>query len=152
MEELSEKGFIAARILISMVFVLNAIGVIDQSIPANEMVERGVPGDLVPWLMLAGRALELAAGISLSLGVYPRLAALALLAFLVPATFVSHSFWMALGTKAFQPQLINFSKNVAIWGGLMFIASTSAQPGVRSRRSTNSQHVPSMAGGHERQV
>src|SRR5436305_6996369 len=107
MEELSEKGLVAARILISMVFVLNATGVIDQSIPAKEMIERGVPGQLVPWLMLAGRSLEFAAGISLSIGAYPRLAALALLAFLVPATFVSHSFWLAFETKAFQPQLIN---------------------------------------------
>jgi len=41
---------------------------------------------------------------------------------------VSHSFWLATGTPAFQGQLINFSKNMAIWGGLMFIAATPGQP------------------------
>jgi uncharacterized membrane protein YphA (DoxX/SURF4 family) len=127
MERFSPYGLITARILMSMVFLLNALGIIDQTIPAKEMVERGVPAQLAPWLMLVGRTLELIAGISLSLGVYPRLAALALLAFLVPATFVSHSFWLAFGTKALQPQLINFSKNVAIWGGLLFIAATSGR-------------------------
>jgi uncharacterized membrane protein YphA (DoxX/SURF4 family) len=134
MERFSTYAPVAARILMSIVFLLNAIGVIDQTIPAKEMVEVGIPAQLVPWLILAGRTLELVAGILLSFGAYPRLAALALLAFLVPATFVSHSFWLAFGTKAFQPQLINFSKNVAIWGGLLFIAGTSVQPGMSSLR------------------
>jgi uncharacterized membrane protein YphA (DoxX/SURF4 family) len=48
--------------------------------------------------------------------------------FLVPATFVSHSFWLAAGTPAFQGQLINFCKNTAILGGLLFIAATPGQP------------------------
>ena len=99
MERFSRDGVVAARILISVVFVLNAFGIIDQTIPAREMAEHGIPVDLVPWLMLAGRALELIAGVSLSLGLYPRFAALALLAFLIPATFVSHSFWVAYGTN-----------------------------------------------------
>ena len=48
---------------------------------------------------------------------------------IVPATFVSHSFWVAAGTPQFQGQLINCLKNVAIWGGgLIFIAGTSVQP------------------------
>jgi uncharacterized membrane protein YphA (DoxX/SURF4 family) len=128
MQRLSENSMIAARILISIVFLLNAVGIIDQTIPAKEMIDRGASPELAAWLMFAGRSIELVAGISLSLGLYPRLAALALIAFLVPATFVSHSFWLAFGTNAFQPQLINFSKNLALWGGLLFIASTSQQP------------------------
>jgi uncharacterized membrane protein YphA (DoxX/SURF4 family) len=47
-----------------------------------------------------------------------------LFAFLVPATFVPHSFWLAAGTPQFQGQLINFCKNIALWGGLIFIART----------------------------
>jgi len=47
---------------------------------------------------------------------------------LVPATLVSHSFWLAAGTPAFQGQLINFCKNTAILGGLLFIAATKGQP------------------------
>jgi uncharacterized membrane protein YphA (DoxX/SURF4 family) len=77
--------------------------------------------------MLFGRALELVAGIALAQGILPNLSALALLAFLVPATFVSHSFWLAAGTPAFQGQLINFSRNIAIWAGLLFIASSPGQ-------------------------
>ena len=69
-----------------------------------------------------------------ALGLFPRWCALALFAFLLPATFVSHSFWLAAGTPQLQGQLINFSKNVAIWGGLIFIAGTSIQPSLLPRR------------------
>ena len=121
---------VLGRVLISVVFILNALGIIDQSIPAHEMVERGAPPSLVPAMMLAGRAVELLAGLGLIWGVFPRLAALALVAFLVPATLISHSFWLSAGTPAFMGQLINFSKNVAIWGGLLFIAGSGGQPEV----------------------
>jgi len=142
-------GIVIGRILISVVFVLNGFGIIDQTIPAKELVEHGAPASLVPFIMLAGRALELTAGFALACGVLPRLSALALFLFLVPATFVSHSFWTAAGTSAFQGQLINFSKNVAIWGGLVFVASSLGQPALfpESRlskwaiRGRESQHV-----------
>jgi putative oxidoreductase len=121
---------VLGRVLMSVVFILNALGIIDQSIPAHEMVERGAPPSLVPAMMLAGRAVELLAGLGLIWGVFPRLAALALFTFLVPATLISHSFWLSAGTPAFMGQLINVSKNVAILGGLLFIAGSGGQPGV----------------------
>ena len=80
MKPISADAAIVARILVSIVFLLNAVGVIDQSIPAKEMGERGVPEALVPLLMFLGRSVELVAGLALALGVQPRLAALALLA------------------------------------------------------------------------
>src|SRR5216684_1704581 len=104
MEPLSRYGILIARVMISMVFLLNALGVIDQDIPAREMMERGAPSALVPVMMLAGRSVELA------------------------ATLVSHSFWLSAGTPAFMGQLINFSKNLAICGGLLFVGASSNQP------------------------
>jgi len=128
MERVSLNAAIVARMLVSIVFLLNALGIVDQAIPAKEMAERGAPEALVPLFMFFGRSVELVAGVALAFGVLPRLAALALLAFLIPATLVSHSFWLATGTPAFQPQLINFSKNLAICGGLLFIGATAEQP------------------------
>ena len=127
MERYNQYFVMSARILMSMVFLLNGFGIIKQAIPAKEMIERGVPPAIVPMAMLAARLLEVVAGFGLAIGIFPRWCALALFAFLVPATFVSHSFWLAAGTPQFQGQLINFSKNVAIWGGLIFIAGTSNQ-------------------------
>ena len=127
MEQSARYGLLTARILIAVVFLLNGFGIIDQSLPTRELAERGIPASLVPIIMLSGRALELIAGFTLALGILPRLSAIALLVFLVPATFVSHSFWLAAGTPAFQGQLINFCKNIAILGGLLFIAAAAGQ-------------------------
>jgi putative oxidoreductase len=138
MERYNQYFVMSARILMSMVFLLNGFGIIDQAIPAKEMIERDVPPAIVPMAMLAGRLLEVVAGFGLAIGIFPRWCALALFAFLVPATFVSHSFWLAAGTPQFQGQLINFSKNVAIWGGLIFIAGTSNQPSLLPRSERRS--------------
>jgi len=127
-EQSARYGLLTARVLIAVVFLLNGSGIIDQSLPARELVERGIPASLVPIMMLSGRALELIAGFTLALGILPRLSSIALFVFLVSATFVSHSFWLAAGTPAFQVQLINFCKNTAILGGLLFIAATPDQP------------------------
>jgi putative oxidoreductase len=134
MERLSTNAIRVARVLVAMVFILNAIGAIDQTIPTKEMMERGVPAAIAPAFMWAGRTLELVAGFALIFGLFPRVAALALLAFLIPATLISHSFWLATGTSAFMGQLINFSKNTAICGGLLFIGATSGQPSLLKRK------------------
>ena len=136
---------VVARLLVAVVFLLNGFGIIDQTIPAREMMERGVPGPIVPFAMFAGRILEIVAGFGLALGLFPRLCALALFAFLVPATFVSHSFWLAAGTPQFQGQLINFCKNMAIWGGLVFIAGTTNQPSLLPRNRVQAKSSASLS-------
>jgi uncharacterized membrane protein YphA (DoxX/SURF4 family) len=50
---------ISARVLLAVVFLLNGFGVINQAIPAKEMMERGVPAAIVPFAMFAGRFLEI---------------------------------------------------------------------------------------------
>jgi putative oxidoreductase len=128
MERLSRYGILIARVMISMVFLLNALGVIDQAEAARELAARGAPSNLVPFLMLVGRSVELIGGLALAFGVFQMVAAVALIAFLVAATFVGHAFWLAAaGTPVFVGQLINFLKNLAIMGGLLFVASTQSQ-------------------------
>ena len=115
--------------MISIVFLLNALGVIDQTEAARELAARGAPSNLVPFLMLVGRGVELIAGLALAFGIFPRVAALALVAFLIAATLVGHAFWLAAaGTPVFVGQLINFLKNLAMMGGLLFVGSTRSQP------------------------
>src|SRR5207247_2629641 len=76
---------------------------------------------LVPTLMLTGRALQLVAGIALVVGWHERLAALLLAGFLIPATLTAHDFWASHGPEL-QGQLVNFLKNVAMFGGLCSVA------------------------------
>jgi putative oxidoreductase len=144
MERYNRWLLVCARILISVVFLLNGFGIINQAIPAREMMERGVPASVVPLAMLAGRLLEIVASFGLAFGIIPRWCAAGLFVFLVPATFVSHSFRLASGTPQFQGQLINLCKNVAIWGGLIFIAGAANQPTLwpqNKTRSTNSERI-----------
>src|ERR1700677_2061989 len=112
MNQFSRYGILAARLLMAVVFVLNGFGIIDQTIPAKELIERGAPAILVPLIMLAGRALETVAGFALALGIFPRLSALALFAFLVPATLGLNSSCSPAGRPAFKGNLTTFQKTM----------------------------------------
>jgi putative oxidoreductase len=79
-------------------------------------------------MITAARALQLAGGLGLILGIYPRISALALLLFLIPATLMGHAFWLTAGTSLYTVQLINFFKNVGMAGALIFIIATVSQP------------------------
>ena len=54
MERFSRYGIPIARVMFSMAVLLNARGVIDQNIPARELMERGAQSALVPVMLLAG--------------------------------------------------------------------------------------------------
>jgi putative oxidoreductase len=70
---------------------------------------------------------ELGCGLALMVGFQARLAAIALAGFTVIATYVGHQFWAIPDPAAAEIQMIMFLKNVAIFGGLLFVAS--AGPG-----------------------
>jgi putative oxidoreductase len=131
---MERQAMIAARILISIVFRLNALNIIGQALAAHEMAMHGVPVSLIPTLIIGARALQLIAGTALVLGIYPRVSAIALLLFLIPATLMAHAFWQVAGTQLYPVQLINFFKNVCMAGGLVFIAAAKDQPVLLPRR------------------
>jgi len=127
MNSFQRYAFAAARVLVAVIFLASGFGIIPQALAAKELADHGTPAALVPLFMLAGRTIEVVGGVGLIMGVYPQIAAIALIAFLVPATLVGHGFWQAVGTPAYIPQLLNFLKNAAMTGGLLFIAATSNQ-------------------------
>jgi putative oxidoreductase len=74
-------------------------------------------------LVRANAALQVAAGGMLSLGVLPRLAALALAGSLVPTTLGGHRFWEIEDPGLRKQQRTHFLKNTAILGGLLLAAT-----------------------------
>ena len=132
-----------SRALVAIIFLLNGLGIISQAQAAKELIGHGAPPSMVPVLMFCARGLEIVAGFGLALGIYPRLSAVAMLFFLVPATFIAHAFWQVAGTAAFTPQLINFLKNTAMVGGFLFIAATKSQPTLlpRTARSNGRERM-----------
>jgi putative oxidoreductase len=135
MNSLQRYGLALSRVLVAMIFLLNGLGIISQAAAAKALLEHGAPASLVPFLMLIARTIEVVAGFSLAFGIYPRLAAVAVLAFLVPATFTAHAFWQVADTAAYTPRLLNFLKNTAMVGGLLFMAATKSQPTMLPRTS-----------------
>jgi putative oxidoreductase len=139
MNTFQRNALAAARVLVALVFLANGFGIIPQGVPAKELAEHGAPAALVAPLMLAARTIEIVGGFGLMLGIYPQIAAIAVITFLVPATLVAHDFWRAVGTPAYAPQLLQFLKNAAMTGGLLLIATTPNQPALfpRTSRSTD---------------
>jgi len=105
---------------------------------AGYMAARGFP--LVPLFLLAAVILEIGGSLSLFLGLRVKLGAAALLIFLIAATLIFHNFWAFMGAEK-QEQMINFMKNVAIMGGLLFVLTFGPGPmsfdGKRNRKSQN---------------
>ena len=135
MNSLQRYVLVLSRVLVAIIFLVSGLGIISQAAAAKELVDRGAPAGVVPFLMLCARSLEVVAGFGLAFGIYPRLAAVALLVLLVPATFAAHAFWQVSGTASFTPELLNFLKNTAMVGGLLFIAATKSQPTLLPRTS-----------------
>jgi putative oxidoreductase len=80
-----------------------------------------------PELAVRGNgAAMVAGGAALILNKMPRLAALGLVASLVPTTLAGHPFWEKEGAER-KAQEIQFYKNLALLGGLLVVATRSAR-------------------------
>jgi uncharacterized membrane protein YphA (DoxX/SURF4 family) len=83
-------------------------------------------------------AVQMVAGLLLSLGWFPRPAALALAGTLVPTTAAGHRFWEAEEDADRAQQRIHFLKNLSMLGGLLIAtADTGGRPSIawRARHS-----------------
>ncbi len=75
-------------------------------------------------------AAQVAGGVALALGKFPRLASAVLAASLVPTTLAAHRFWEEEEDGARAQQRIHFFKNVAMLGGLLISSQdTAGKPG-----------------------
>jgi uncharacterized membrane protein YphA (DoxX/SURF4 family) len=111
-----------------------AVGVVQF---VREKTSVAIPDDTATVVRIDG-VVKLLAGVALSLGKAPRLAAAVLSASLVPTTLAAHSFWKIddKGDRALQKQ--EFFKNASMLGGLLLaVVDTQGRPSVawRTRRA-----------------
>jgi putative oxidoreductase len=93
----------------------------------------GLPDDTTT-LVRANGIVQIVAGGLLALGRMPRLAAMALMASLVPTTLAGHRFWEEDDPQARAGQRIHFLKNAAVIGGLILAATdTEGRPSLSWR-------------------
>jgi uncharacterized membrane protein YphA (DoxX/SURF4 family) len=129
--------------MLASVFVLSGIDALRDPERRAEgagkvapMVRRLVPqlpADTVALVRING-AVQLAGGLLLGAGVFPRLSAAALAATLVPTTLARHRFWEETDPVLRRLQRQHFMKNVGLLGGLLLAAvDTEGKPGLAWR-------------------
>lgn len=124
-------AYFIGRLLAAHIFLLAGLQKIGSySGTQSYMESMGVPGMLLPLVIL----LEVGGGLALVLGWQTRWAAAALAGFCVLTAVIFHT------NFAEQMQMIMFMKNLAIAGGLLFIAAHGAGAiglDVRSQRAAS---------------
>ena len=115
MNQYQPWGLLAGRILLAYIFVLSGYGKITNFAgTAGYMAKYGMP--MIEFFLVCAILLELVGSLMLVLGWKARWGALALIVFLVPTTLIFHPVWADPG------QAIQFQKNLAIMGGMLYVA------------------------------
>jgi putative oxidoreductase len=92
-----------------------------QAAPTLDALRRTVPLPVDDELIVRGNgAVQVVGGTLLAFGRVPRLAALALAGSMIPTTLAGHAFWKVDDPTARKLQRIQFHKNMAMIGGLLF--------------------------------
>jgi putative oxidoreductase len=111
--------------------------VTEKLVPLLQRAVPQLPSDPATLVRLNGVA-QVAAGLGLATGRFPRISAAVLAASLVPTTAAGHRFWEQQDPTARAQQRVHFFKNVSMLGGLIIASGdTEGQPGLlwRTRRA-----------------
>ena len=86
---------------------------------AKYMASKGMP--FIEPLLVCAIIIEFIGGLMLAIGWKARWAAWAIFVFVAAATVIFHDFWAVPAEQA-RLQMIMFNKNLAIMGGLLYVA------------------------------
>jgi uncharacterized membrane protein YphA (DoxX/SURF4 family) len=121
-------AFLAGRIILGMYYLMNAFNHFTMlGMMSQWVASKGVP---LPTLAVLGTGLLLLlAGLSILLGIYPRIGVLLLVIFFLPVTFMMHNFWSETDPMMRMNQMVQFMKNLALMGSaLIFLAIPEPWP------------------------
>jgi len=128
------QAFLVGRVILGAYYLMSAY----HHFADVHMLTRAAAGHGVPApeaAVLVGGLLLAVAGVTLLLGVFPRIGVLALVVFLLPVSFFMHPFWSDTGAAQRMSDTINFTKNMALLGSaLMFLAIPEPWPYSIGRR------------------
>ncbi len=119
MNTVQPLGLLVGRVLLALIFIGSGFSKITEfADTVASMAGKGIP--MVEVLLIIAILIELGGGLLLALGYKARWAALAIFLFLIPATLIFHAFW-AVDPEQVKMQLIQFQKNLAIMGGMLYV-------------------------------
>jgi len=126
-EGLERYGTLAARVLMSQIFIISGImKILDPAGTAAQMEGRGM--FWVPFFLWAAVAVELGGGMSLLVGYKARFGALLLFLFLIPVTLTFHNWWTYLDPKEQHVNMLFFLHNLTLMGGLLLAMTFGPGP------------------------
>lgn len=124
MKLLRSSGLFAGRLCIALIFILSGFAkIMNWGMMAGYMASKGMT--FVPLFLVLALIIEILGGFAILVGYFTRIAAILLLLYLIPVTGIFHDYWNASGNE-YQLQMIMFLKNIAIFGGLIYVATCGA--------------------------
>ena len=126
MEIVRMYGPLVGRVLLALIFIIAGFGKItgfDGTV--GYITSVGLPAPQLAAVVAI--IVEFGGGIMLVLGWKARLAAAALFIFTLVAGFLFHAFWSSPADQAMMQQ-IQFMKNLAIMGGMLYIVVYGSGP------------------------
>jgi putative oxidoreductase len=118
---LQDKVLLAARLLVTPLFIYSGIGkILAFGITASRLP--GGEGGFGSFLAAGSIVVELGCSLALILGIWSRYAALILIAFTIVASLMFHNFWASPAAQV-TAQTINFLKNLGLIGLFAMIAT-----------------------------
>jgi len=126
MNYLTAFGLFLGRVALCTIFILAGVGkFLNYDGTAQYMASKGMT--MIPIFLVLAALVEICGGLSLLLGLRARMGATLLFLFLIPVTIIFHDFWNLTGPDK-QAQMIEFLKNLGIFGGLLYVMSIGPGP------------------------
>jgi putative oxidoreductase len=119
-------GPLVGRILLALIFIISGFGkIMGFDATLGYIRSAGLP--FAQLSAMAAIVVELGGGILLVLGWKARWAAAALFVFVLVAALYFHAFWASPPDQAMMQQ-IQFMKNLAIMGGMLYVMAYGSGP------------------------
>lgn len=125
-----QYGPLIGRLLLSNLFIVSGFKKITGFAYVASVMGGKMPSldpNLIKLMLVVTIVVELGGGLMVLLGWQARWAATALLLWMIPVTYLFHAYW-GLPPEQMQMQFIQFHKNMAIMGALLFIAAQGPGP------------------------
>jgi len=112
--------FLLSRLILGFYFLFNALNHFTKlGMLAEYAKSKNVPKPKLAVLFTG--FLLLIGGLTILLGVYVEIGILALTLFFLPVSFIMHDFWKVQDPQMKMIEMINFTKNMAIWAGVLLL-------------------------------
>lgn len=116
------------RLLMANIFIVAGYRKIPGFAGTAEYMAAKMPGvdpNLIAVMLVLTIIIELGGGLMLLFGWQARIAALVIFLWMIPVTLVFHAYW-GLPPEQMRAEFIQFQKNMAIMGGLLYVMAFGA--------------------------